>query len=70
MPSARNGASNVPSGDLLVQLPTNAMGEIHLKTHWPHGAPAGVPLILQFWIDDAQAPQGRAGSNAVGALTP
>lgn len=64
------GGVLVPSFDLLLQLPTDASGEIHLKSHWPHGAPSGFPLVMQFWINDPQAPQGRAGSNAVGALTP
>jgi hypothetical protein len=64
------GGVLVPAFDLLVQMPTDDLGEIHVNTHWPHGAPAGVPLVLQFWIDDPEAPQGRAGSNAVGALTP
>jgi hypothetical protein len=64
------GGVLVPAFDLLVQIPTDDLGEIHLQSHWPHGAPSGVPLIMQFWINDPQAPQGRAGSNAVEALTP
>ncbi len=64
------GGVLVPAFDLLVQVPTDALGEIHLQSHWPNGAPAGVPIVMQFWIDDPDAPQGRAGSNAVGALTP
>ena len=64
------GGVLVPAFDLLVELPTDALGEIHLQTHWPSGVPAGFPVVMQFWIDDPEAPQGRSGSNAVGALTP
>jgi len=64
------GGTLVPAVDLLVPMATDAAGALHVEAHWPHGVPAGVPLVLQFWINDPLAPVGRSGSNAVGALTP
>ena len=64
------GGVLVPAFDLLFELPTTPLGEVSLVGHWPAGVPAGLPFVMQFWIDDDAAVAGRAGSNAVGALTP
>jgi hypothetical protein len=48
---------------------TGATGTVELSTLWPVGLPAGVDLYVQFWVPDAGAPFGYAGSNAVTATT-
>jgi hypothetical protein len=64
------GGILVPDFDMLVLYPTGEAGTVSIVSHFPPGAPSGFPIILQFWIDDEAGIQGRAGSNAMGALTP
>ena len=53
-----------PPGGFLV-LGTDAQGELELSGPWPSGVPAGIELVLQYWMVDPAAPFGFAGSNAV-----
>jgi len=64
------GGTLVPDFDLLFVYPTTSQGTVSILSHFPPGAPSGFPIVMQFWIDDEVAIQGRAGSNAMGALTP
>ena len=53
-----------PPGGFLV-LATDAQGELEISGPWPSGVPAGIELVLQYWMVDPAAPFGFAGSNAV-----
>jgi hypothetical protein len=64
------GGTLVPAFDLLFVLPTSELGGIKIVAHWPQDVPPGVPVVMQFWINDEQAIAGRAGSNAMGTVTP
>lgn len=62
------GGEMVPM-PLLVLGPffANEPGALRVVGHWPNGAPAGIPLVLQAWIQDVSQPQGWAATNgAVG----
>lgn len=55
---------------VIAGLPTDASGRLILWTTWPAGVPAGLDLYLQYWMPDASAPFGVAGSNAIYLQTP
>ncbi len=54
----------------LLMMPTDAFGDVNLAGHWPAGLPAGAAVLFQFWIADAGAPAGWAGSNGLAAIGP
>ena len=41
-----------------------------LQTDWPAGAPSGLVLLFQSWVQDAGGPQGFAATNALAATVP
>ena len=51
-------------------LLTNPQGKLVLAGNWPNGAPSGLPLYIQFWIQDPGGPAGFAASNALRATLP
>ncbi|GJM23123.1 MAG: hypothetical protein DHS20C15_30380 [Planctomycetota bacterium] len=59
------GGVLVPQLDLLFNLPLDASGERLLAAPFPTGAPSGLPLYCQFWVQDAGGPAGFSASNAV-----
>jgi hypothetical protein len=64
------GGLLVPSFNLLLQFSTGSAGAVNIVTHWPSNVLSGIPVVMQFWINDELAPVGRAGSNAIAAVTP
>lgn len=64
------GGVMVPQLDLLFNLPLNASGERLLAAPFPAGAPSGLPLFCQFWVQDPGGPVGFAASNAVLGTVP
>lgn len=60
------GGLLVPYPDVLVPgFNTDSEGAIVFATTWPSGVPAGFRLYSQYWIADAAAPVGLAGSNGL-----
>lgn len=60
-----------PSPDLLLLgLPVGDDGTFEAAGNFPSGAPAGIPLYLQFWTDDPGGPFGYSASNCVRGETP
>jgi hypothetical protein len=51
-------------------LLTNPQGKLVLAGNWPAGAPAGLSLYTQFWVQDPGGPVGFAASNALRATLP
>jgi hypothetical protein len=65
------GGVLVPTPDLVLSgLPTDAAGSFTLQTDWPAGAPSGLVLLFQSWVQDAGGPQGFAATNALAATVP
>ncbi|MCB9897052.1 MAG: hypothetical protein H6825_03495 [Planctomycetes bacterium] len=64
------GGTIVPAPDLVVIVTTPPTGEIPLAFVWPDTAPVGVPIYLQWAIQDAGAPVLVALSNAISGQTP
>jgi hypothetical protein len=63
------GGTMVPSPQLLVSgLLVHADGSLHLGSTWP-ALPAGLKVVLQFWIVDPEGPVGLAASNALAAVS-
>ncbi len=61
----------VPDLTLLIAgLPIDGDGQLSVGGVWPAGVPAGVDVFFQYWIPDAAALAGFAGSNAMRATTP
>jgi len=50
-------------------LGTSPLGRIVFGGDWPAGIPAGVPLVMQYWIADPAGPVGWAASNGVTRVT-
>jgi hypothetical protein len=48
-----------------VMLRTSADGDVHSVVNWPAGIPAGTEVFMQYLIQDAEAVQGVAFSNAL-----
>jgi glucose/arabinose dehydrogenase len=64
------GGVMMPSPDAIVSgLIVNAHGKLPLAPVWPAGIPAGLPLVMQWWIADPSGPQGFTASNALKATT-
>ncbi len=63
------GGILVPAPDLLIYLVTNASGSLSVPFILPAGAGPGVPLRLQYWIEDAGAPYGYSASNGLQGVT-
>jgi hypothetical protein len=72
-------ALNAPfKGGVMVPLPqvvspgllTDAHGDLVMSASMPAGVPAGLELVFQCWIADAEGPQGYAASNGLQAITP
>ncbi len=57
------GGTFGPTPDLLVTLPTNAIGFFDFSANLPPVIPAGVDLYLQAWSQDPGGPQGWAASH-------
>lgn len=56
---------------LQIVVVTDANGSFDLPwTCWPSGIPSGTPLYFQYWIQDAGAVKGAAGSNGLLGTTP
>lgn len=55
---------------LLVDLVTDAQGEVHLATLWPGGIPADTDFWFQFAVADPGAPCDVAISNVMRGTTP
>ena len=63
------GGVIVPSPDLVVPMVTDGSGGITLPAVWPAGVPPDFSIYMQWWIPDAAAVKGFAGSNALLATT-
>ncbi|MCB9896740.1 MAG: VCBS repeat-containing protein [Planctomycetes bacterium] len=59
------GGVLVPSVDVVVGLPTDALGGFALQTIWPSGVPATTPSWYQTWVSEGGT---LAGSNGVLAI--
>jgi hypothetical protein len=64
------GGVLVPEPASLAALTTSPSGRIILTGTWPAGVPAGLQLVLQYWIADPTGPAGFAASNGLIALVP
>jgi hypothetical protein len=63
------GGTLAPYPLLLFPLATNAQGNVSLPFTWPAGAPAGLSLDFQYWIQDAAATFGYSASNGLEGVT-
>ncbi|RKY22243.1 MAG: hypothetical protein DRQ55_01530 [Planctomycetota bacterium] len=67
------GGTMVPDfgagGDFL-PVAVGAAGSVSLPSSWPAAVPAGVQLVLQYWVQDAAGPAGFSASNGLELLTP
>jgi sulfatase modifying factor 1 len=65
------GGVLVPSFDFLSPiLFTSSQGTIDLPIPVASGSGPGVPIVMQFWINDSGAPFGYAATNGILKLTP
>ena len=64
------GGLLVPEPLILLVISTDASGAFSLPFVMPSGAPAGIHLMSQAWIADAEAVHGFAASNAIQGTTP
>ena len=62
------GGTLVPAPQIIVPLPTGP-GSINFFAAFPNGVPAGIPVYLQYWIEDPTAVFGLSASNAITATT-
>ena len=61
----------MPALDLLVAGPPTAPdGSLVLGATTPAGLPSGVPLHLQFWVQDPGGPKGFSSTNGIVGTTP
>ena len=51
-------------------IPTGPLGTVDLPSTWPDGLPSGLSFYAQWWMADAGAVAGFAGSNTLQATTP
>ncbi len=58
------GGLLVPSPDVVIATPTDAVGAAVLAGTTPAGLPAGVSIFVQYWIADPAGIAGLAASNA------
>ena len=59
------GGTLVPNPLLLVNLFTDAGGDLNVPFLWPSGIPAGTALYFQYWIHDPSATKGLSASNGL-----
>lgn len=65
------GGTLVPQPDFLSPVPaSDSLGALTLEATWPAGVPAGIEIVVQAWVVDAQGPQGFAASNGQMAVVP
>lgn len=64
------GGLFVPTPQIVVpDLPLDATGALAVPGIWPNGVPAGIDIVIQFWIPDVGGPLGFAATNARKAVT-
>lgn len=64
------GGIFVPTPQIVVpDLPLDGTGALFVPGIWPSGVPAGIDIVIQFWIPDAGGPLGFAATNARKAVT-
>jgi hypothetical protein len=59
------GGVLVPHPDLLVPVPTDALGKATLASTWPAGVPSGFTFFCQWWIPGAGGATGWAATNGL-----
>jgi len=59
----------LPTG-VILNMGTNAAGEVHVTYTWPGSLPPGTDVIIQEWIVDPAAVEGFAASNAIRTVVP
>jgi hypothetical protein len=68
------GGTMVPAFQLpygvILNMATNASGQIPITYDWPGSLPSGTEIIIQHWIADPAALYGAAASNAVMSVVP
>jgi hypothetical protein len=50
------GGTLVPAPDVLLPLPLDGAGELHLPLVWPNDLPPGIPFWLQPWLASPHTP--------------
>jgi hypothetical protein len=60
---------DINSPGFFIPLPTDGAGSLTINEIWP-GAPTGLRLVLQYWVEDGAGPFGKSASNAVSAISP
>lgn len=60
----------VPSPDIVLPLLVDSSGAIALQAAWPAIVPSSTSFYHQFWVQDAQGPDGYSASNALKSTTP
>lgn len=63
------GGTLIPSPNLVISVPTGPSGGLAIPTIYPMGVLAGVPIYMQYWIQDPTGPVGLTASNAITATT-
>jgi len=65
------GGVLVPNPDVIISgFATNADGRLEFPTVFPAGVPSGVPLYMQFWVEDSFGFFPLAASNGITKTTP
>jgi len=59
-----------PAPDVLVGVPTDALGEWTLATTFPDGFPVGTTLFFQTWMSHPSGPSGMLATNSLKGITP
>jgi hypothetical protein len=54
---------------VILPATTGQAGRIIWNGPWPDDVPAGLPLVMQWWIDDPTGPKGWTASNGVSRTT-
>lgn len=65
-----HGGVLVPYPNIVVSLLTDLNGEIAVTRPFSDNVPSGIELFMQFWILDANGPQGFAATNAISVIVP
>ena len=64
------GGLMMPSPDVVASgFVVQPDGTLQLSTLWPAAVPAGLSIVMQWWIPDPSGPQGFTASNALVAVT-
>jgi hypothetical protein len=64
------GGVLVPNPDVVVPVPTGALGSAVLPFTWPAAIPSGFTIFLQYWIPDPVGVQGFAATQGLKATAP